>query len=424
MSTWYEVMITALQPVSVGRSGARGFLTPTYPYLPGSVVRGALARAWITRHGQPGQRFIEVFERQVRYGPALPPGFRQDAQTVVRCKYHRDGSGHEEVYDLAYGRGQVCDPEYGTRPPDPCQSWEQSRGQLTWAGAETVTSTALEPGTITVATQQLFSRGTLPKGTVFTGYLVAEQEVPELAEIDRIVVGGRGSVMGESSVTITRGEPPASDTHLLVTRTPAILVDTYGRPTLDPGFALELAGITSGCRWKEWAGQAVRPRDQIEGMGGWHIASGLPKPGEIAVAPGLVIGLERREDVQTLLEHGLGLRRQEGFGWLAPYTPKAPYTPPRDQDQEPAETNQWKKQVAELAESLVPEQASWLADQFREVPPGNTKQAQEVLDQPAADYLSGDQREQVTRLLTGMPRDLRAALAHYLDSRYGKGSQA
>jgi hypothetical protein len=57
-------------------------------------------------------------------------------------------------------------------------------------------------------------------------------------------------------------------------------------------------------------------------VGGWHVASGLPKPAELAVAAGsaFIIRTERavaNADIQRLASRGVGLRRHEGFGDLA-----------------------------------------------------------------------------------------------------------
>jgi hypothetical protein len=59
-----------------------------------------------------------------------------------------------------------------------------------------------------------------------------------------------------------------------------------------------------------------------EGGDGWHIASGLPKPAELAAAAGsaFLISAERvvaDQALSDLGQCGIGLRRHEGFGDLA-----------------------------------------------------------------------------------------------------------
>ena len=105
-------------------------------------------------------------------------------------------------------------------------------------------------------------------------------------------------------------------------RSPGIFTDDQGRPSRDPN-AAELDEVL-GCqarvvrRWARW-----------ETVGGWHVASGLPKPAELAVAAGSTYLIEPSGPVPgdalaELGRRGLGLRRHEGFGDLAPPPRLAP----------------------------------------------------------------------------------------------------
>ncbi|MGH3285786.1 MAG: hypothetical protein ACRDPD_14050, partial [Streptosporangiaceae bacterium] len=76
--------------------------------------------------------------------------------------------------------------------------------------------------------------------------------------------------------------------------------------------ALGGVGASVVQRWTRW-----------EQTGGWHVASGLPKQQELTVAAGsaYIISTERPVADPALArfaERGLGLRRHEGFGDLAP----------------------------------------------------------------------------------------------------------
>ena len=90
---------------------------------------------------------------------------------------------------------------------------------------------------------------------------------------------------------------------------------SVGRPRPEPS-RTELTRVL-GCeawverRWTRW-----------QEAGGWHVASGLPKPAELAVAAGsaFIIRTERTvatADLHRLAHRGVGLRRHEGFGDLA-----------------------------------------------------------------------------------------------------------
>lgn len=135
-------------------------------------------------------------------------------------------------------------------------------------------------------------------------------------------IGGRRTTHGLAQVSIRdSGPPPAAqrrpDGMLVVRlRSPGIFVDAHGRPATHPSADdLEDAlGVpaTVAKSWTRW-----------EQAGGWHAASGLPKPQELAVCAGstFLIHPERTVDDSALTRlgaRGLGLRRHEGFGDLAP----------------------------------------------------------------------------------------------------------
>jgi hypothetical protein len=50
-----SVSVTTRQRVALGTGSEVGFFTGSHPFVPGSVLRGALAAAWIAEHGPPGQ---------------------------------------------------------------------------------------------------------------------------------------------------------------------------------------------------------------------------------------------------------------------------------------------------------------------------------------------------------------------------------
>ena len=112
--------------------------------------------------------------------------------------------------------------------------------------------------------------------------------------------------------------PQRRDDGMLVLRlrSPGIFTDPQGRPSRDPDPSelTEVLGTPARVvrRWTRW-----------QQAGGWHIASGLPKPSELAVAAGstYLISAERTVADPVLAQLGqrsLGLRRHEGFGDLAP----------------------------------------------------------------------------------------------------------
>ena len=74
------VSVTARQRLALGTGSEVSFFTGSHSFVPGSVLRGALAAAWIAEHGPParaaasGAEFRDLFDGPVRYGPLYLPG--------------------------------------------------------------------------------------------------------------------------------------------------------------------------------------------------------------------------------------------------------------------------------------------------------------------------------------------------------------
>jgi CRISPR-associated protein Csx10 len=171
--------------------------------------------------------------------------------------------------------------------------------------------------------EHLYARHELESGLVYRGHLTGTN--PWLQETREVWLGGRASTQGMATVQVSPepDEPaapaiPASaraDAALVVRlTTPAIMVDDAGRPALDPiPEILRMLGMpTSSLEARRCWTRPVR-------VGGWHAASGLPKPVDLALQMGSVAVLHFREQpdpagLQHMAQDGLGLRRIEGFG--------------------------------------------------------------------------------------------------------------
>lgn len=311
MSIWLQVTVTSEQRTSFGTGGERAYLTHTHPFLPGSVLRGALAAAWL-KDAASDADFELIFERG-RFGPALPQGVDVEPQSVGKCKYHRDPS-HAEYIDFAF----EADPEAAKKAK--CAARENLKGNFTRKNLVTRAATAIEPRKNTAAQSQLFSREMIEKGTTFVGHVVLPDKAADarLAQLERAFFGGRGSILGRCRVSWKQiqtlpGTEQLKAAQRVVIRTlsPTILVDDAGLPSTDLRAAIkEIAGTDPSSVWA----------DRVESglAGGWHSASGMPKPSEIAIAPGAVAVLDSvdPDQVRRLLDHGLGVRRNEGYGWV------------------------------------------------------------------------------------------------------------
>lgn len=344
-----RIDVIAQQVLHLGVRPDAGWLTDTHRFVPGSVLRGALAAAWLAAHRGPSPdttgdaEFQRLFEGSVRYGPLYPHDMALRPLSVYGCKYPVDAACREYAHDAAFDDAPPsrC-PRCGTSPT------VASKGSV--YGAGTAEHTRVELDSLErAATGQLFTRRALPTGTRLTGLVEGELDgdLGWLGEGDwYVLLGGRRSTAGLATLR-ARAEPPPSvfdgydaERRRLVVRllAPGIFLDPYGQPSWLPDHQEigQLLGVPTVI-------DAVFARPTL--VSGWHAKANLPKPQDFAIAAGSVIVLRFDHDqpdhagLDRLWRAGLGLRRSEGNGWISlhrwaapPATPAAAPTPPSEVD--------------------------------------------------------------------------------------------
>ncbi len=411
MTTFHHAVLVARQPISLGIQSSGGTsLVRTHRHIPGTVLRGALARAWIAEHGTPDRaeprlmsQFNELFDGHVRYEGLVPEGWQLVPLSVQRCKYRRLPQCSSWYADQALGDPAgscgVCDGP-----------GELSKGGIEPLGGRGLlrqsTHVELTPQGTSVE-GQLFSRESL-RPTVFQGRLTLPEALSDesrnwlLAPQRAVTVGGRRSTSGLAEFTATPAEPPAA--HPVCRRlalrftAPALLVDPAGLPRLRPGedeLARRLGSrVTIVGSW-------VRH----EQVGGWNAAAELPKPVELAVSAGSTFLLELADDpdpagLVALIANGLGLRRNEGFGALSldsgPWSPPSAPTPA-------IPSSVTASDQAERAARLLTDtgHGPWFLDRLRELLASGAPPSDGIalLDRPEVRRLLPGRRDAVERLL-------------------------
>jgi CRISPR-associated protein Csx10 len=305
-------------------------------HIPGAVLRGAFAAAWIRAHGVPArgsahrEEFVELFEGGVRFGPLYAKGGPVPL-SVLQHKYPATADCPFDELDRAVDSSarDVC-PECGS-------PLEQARGLRREDEPKTVDRVGLRIHPSGVAAHgHLFTQEEL-KPAAFTGEIIGDPAVvARLDELAALRIGGNRATHGWAQAAVRPGAPgdriqTAADGTTLVLRlaSPAVLVDDLGRPVASPCPA-ELARvlgprceITSA--WSRW-----------DAVGGWHAASDLPKPTDTVVVAGST-WIVRSADgtpfdpqrVRRLGLRGIGLRRHEGFGHLTGPVPVRTEPPAR-----------------------------------------------------------------------------------------------
>ncbi|MDQ1248257.1 MAG: hypothetical protein QG597_2629, partial [Actinomycetota bacterium] len=382
--TEQRLVVHTVQRVAAGAGGPRAQHVAAHGFIPGSVLRGALAAAWIAARQGRGDGFTDLFEGSLRYSPALPDGSLVEPASRRWEKYPAQEGTPTGWFDVATGRcrhGDGCDgcaasaahwhPEHnGLRTGDD--------GQM-----QVVTSTAIDPVSGAGRHGHLFSHAVLERDLVLRGSVRGPAHAVAalrdfLAEGGQVVLGGRGSVLGQSVVRLDGLARPCPE-HRIVPGTvrilfpgPTLLVDDTGAPSTDLVGAVATALGIGRARVAAWSRPSVQP------WGGWHTASGTRKPTDLALEGGAVAVIADVTDQETdacerLAATGLGLRRAEGFGWIEILGPHddvlaiGPHPDPITEEQ--AETFHTSAFASLLdavhAAGLDDRQRDWLIDRLR-----------------------------------------------------------
>lgn len=421
-----EVTVTARQPLALGTRPRAGAPAPTHRYIPGSVLRGALAAAWITEHDgptgkdEPPAEFRDLFERDVRFGPLFTAGSTVVPLSVLHCKYQRDDACARVFRDEAFG-------EDTDRCPHCDGLLERGKGEVTSFGAGTPTSRTTRVALTVAETAEeglLFTRDEIRHRDAagepvrFTGRIIGGGDW--LLGQRPVLLGGRRSTsglanyLGEPDQPAAAPEPTGRRLVLRLT-TPALLVDDAGRPARCPDTTLLIRLLGVDVRvtrsWTRW-----------ERVGGWNAAADLPKPDEYAVAAGstylLTLGDEPDpQAVRSLLDRGVGLRRIEGFGWIEidRWKPPEPVRPPGKAEPDPVAVG-----MSAMLMDLPGEHARWFAGELRgylSYLSGGGEPHADLLGYPRLRTLNTRQRQLIEALLTGGDQTRIAAVLNALDAR-------
>lgn len=357
--------LTALSRVSVGSGPEVTFSRDAQAVIPGSTVRGALAAAYSREHGfdWTSTELRNLFERHAWFSQAVPGDWDLKGMSYVACKYPKGQACRDAARDIAHDI--AAHRKLESRCPHCHGAWQEGKG---WGAPERqwYEPDGNHPRTSLVSTirtqlkdgvaedENLFTRRALEAATELTGTVridddIAEESLAWLESQHQLRVGGQRSVLGAVRWTAGRADDREEATHELPHRvvlrcqSPMILVDEHGAPTTDPTQALREAlweQVKVVARW-------VRPTR----VAGWHMASGLPKPEEWALAAGSTFVIEGAPpDLARRIVAGVGLRRREGFGTISIETER-PSTPQPSQAPERLAT---REQVQVLVEAPVP----------------------------------------------------------------------
>ena len=326
-----EIHAELLSDAALGTLPVAGFTRGSLRYIPGSVLRGAVATRYLAAGNPLDGTFAAAFEGGVRWGALYLRGEPPQPLSWWVHKYEPKADCPKHFDDA---RGDVPANHTCSKCDSPL---EPSKGAI--SGVDTKVDTHVKLVNGTASDGDLFARERvvhrLAGGNLtFSGRVDPLSSTGESAlqavwtsvagdpqAAAEVWFGGRRSTNGgRARLSLTPKEPasiPSDGTTLTIRLTsPAIFVDDFGRPSAVPRTdeLTAILGVEVSVQrsWLRWSSE-----------GGWHAASKLPKPVERVVAAGsvyeLALAAEPSPDaLSQLAVRGLGLRKAEGFGAMAP----------------------------------------------------------------------------------------------------------
>ncbi|MER7077268.1 CRISPR-associated protein Csx10 [Saccharopolyspora kobensis] len=325
MNQHARVTVTLTEAVAATKNARSDFQPDVHNHIPGSVLRGAVAAIWIRQLGPEittTPEFARIFDGEGTFGPLHTLGSQPIPLSVQVHKYEPERTCQKLWWDAALG-------EIAEDCPDCRYPLEFSKGQSR-GSVDFTTRIMTALSTDGVAKDgHLFRQKALRQDQRMHGWLYGEA-VAALklndTPITSVLLGSRRSLRGSATVELEHDAVPEpveciGNDIILRLASPGVFVDDFGLPSQVPNLielthVLGVKAINVDQHWTRW--------DEV---GGWHAASGLPKPAERAVAAGSTYRVRCAEQpsetaLRALMARGVGLRRREGFGAL--FRPEAP----------------------------------------------------------------------------------------------------
>lgn len=337
---WLALEASALQPLFLRSAPRAGNHQDSRSYVTGSTLRGALAARWIAEFEKPNEVFQELFLSALAWPALIPAGHVVVPMSVRRCKYRRLMECQSVAVD-------TFSPDLGDSLSSMARDLgcphcngplELAKGELAafhpQARFTKMSRTATElTDDETVSAGDLFTRDGLAAGTLLCGSTPIHEPLSDTArrwvsslEGATIRVGGRRSVAGALQITSLSWPettaPPAlqSGSRIAIRlQAPAVIVDSHGATSTEVSDALSNTKLDARVRVIPGVSH-VRPSI----LGGWNALAGVPRPDDLAWAPGSTIIAEVSDpnglsslDLRSFVVGGIGLRRSEGCGTIA-----------------------------------------------------------------------------------------------------------
>lgn len=317
----YQLTWEPSQQIHAGAGATGGFTNRALPYVPSTVIRGAIAGRWWRDHEQSAtnqQEFDELMAN-IRFSDALVPGTHWLALDQVTCKYPTRECPESYPAWPTPGRERSAHcPHCGRRP-------EQSKGERelpTTSGARTVQVIRNRLDVDGRARDDfLFQREALETAELHSKIWVSDDSIRTSLNLEpglRVRMGAAQSVAGTATLaevaeTTTKQIHVAPDELLRIELlTPGVFVDEFGFFANRPNSV----NLRDALRFPDDGVTVVRAFARPTVVGGWHAKANQPKVTDNAVVAHSVYHCRFNQEaaVPTLITD-LGYRQLEGCGW-------------------------------------------------------------------------------------------------------------
>lgn len=317
----------------------------SYPFIPGSMIRGAIIGRYLASHPSDDvdkdEQFCRLFlNGQVCYLNAYP--YANQLRALPKplswfCRKDEAGDPAAEIYDFAHQR-QTDEP---FKPPSGGDFvWQTS--ESVWLGSPKmiglVHNTSQDPNRKDEKNSQVYRYEALASGQTFGSAIVAE-DAALLVEIETMLKAGYFNLGG--SYTAGYGRVAITNVTLETNWQEFAPITAYQEPydtDMDDEGAFfgdepQVAILTclSDLIWRDANGQmngalqtpsGKKPKNafyRLRPVGGFNRKWGLPLPQSWAIQAGsvFVFPFECYQELATWVTHGVGERRAEGFGRVA-----------------------------------------------------------------------------------------------------------
>lgn len=319
----------------------------SYPFIPGSMIRGAVIGRYLTKHALRDADMDEHFSRlflngQVRYLNAYPYAnqFRALPKPLSWfCRKEEAGDPQADIYDFAHQK----------RTGEPFKSpgggdfvWQTS--DSVWLGSPEmiglVHNTSQDPNYKDEKNSQVYRYEALASGQLYAGAIVAEDgalltELETLLKIGQFNLGGSYTA-GYGRVAFTSITLETDWQEFTPITADQEQYNEYDDPDNEGGYLgnepqFAILTCLSDLIWRDTNGQTNGALETPSGrkptsafyrlrpVGGFNRKWGLPLPQSWAIQAGSVFVFppECYEELTAWVRDGIGERQAEGFGRVA-----------------------------------------------------------------------------------------------------------